>query len=177
MGSEAKGILRVLTWFDSVSDELKALINDDGEMPVKVENFPNILDIRQHSYDRWNWVKDSLPLGYSGRWAEAVINGNASAGTNILTTQVVPTGFVYSLQGMSSVNWTSGSDHKHFLILYGLSCFLRYEAIIGPGAHFGSYPVSTLMIPGDYVRVEFHGCTAGDSLYVTVWGMKTKTIM
>lgn len=177
MGSEPKGILRVLAWFDNVSDELKAVINDDGEMPVNVENFPTTLYTHIHSYDDSGWVKNPIVWGYTDTWRERKFTLNATVGDHTLIHSTVPAGEVWVLENISVFNVTTAINYIRIYIAPVTNSYI-FKQFNSPVANTpDSYTGRFTLKEGDKIRVLFNGCVANDDIYSDVVGYKMKVSM
>jgi len=125
-------------------------------------------------WDGSEWQKLGLLFGYYDRYAVRVTNTNASAGTNYVDTNPVPSGYIYVIQSVRGVDANSAIDR------IGLAAVK--DTIYGPLIEKRSPIINESVIwtgqivlkEGDIIRGSFYGCTAGDTLVLDVWGYKMK---
>lgn len=125
-------------------------------------------------HDGTEWRKFSLLWGYSDRWAETVSELNAVVGTNNLYTAAVPAGYVYVLQGADCINVNSACTREIGPAAPGSLLILVQDAGALAGTVTMTGPCEVVLKEGDVVKSSFVGCTAGDDLYLRVWGYKMR---
>lgn len=135
------------------------------------------LGARAYNYDGSNWRRANMLWGYNDRWAERATNLNADAGTNNLSTTAVPAGYVYWAAAVRMLNNTSTITQYRLEVLGGgVAVPLKFQDTPAAGDSLlwsGGLPLKE----GDQIRAIFYGCTAGDDLYLDVWGYKMKVDM
>lgn len=159
------------------TDELDVVIDGQSADVEITQTAPADLVVAQHQYDGSAWRKSNLLLGYNDRWSERDSDLNASAGANYLTTATVPSGYVYILQLARALNNTSATTKIRIYVSDGtLTPMIRVEAT--PAAKEEVlWEGQVVLKEGDSVGASFDGCTAGDDLYLDIWGMKMKIDM
>lgn len=177
MGSQPKGVLRVLAWFDSVSDELKALINDDGRMPVSIDEQNVDLTTQLQVYGGTAWVKSPVIWGYTNRWAEATNTTSTGGGTTVVTSTPVPEGYVYVLEHYMCYH---DDPVERPLVIEGtdgsINLTFKTEAALATSApSFGKHRLT--LKQDDFIRVIVWGLATGKIIYLRVWGYMMKVDM
>lgn len=174
MASKAKGILQTPVWYDSTDDEVKPLVNDDGQLPVFLAEVGDALDVRIYGYDGTTWQKLPLIWGYTDRWVENIIELNAVAGVNVIQSAAVSVGYVYELNAANTFNNTSVSGQYLEVVCGAVVIRLNGTVGVAAGTVTPTFPIGIRLKEGDYVRALFTGCVAGDDLYLRIAGVKMK---
>lgn len=197
MVSRAQGYLRIPVWSDD--GVIKPVIDDNGRIPIQLAGIDVTLDVNLESsditlnvseqsplsdiesqgygYDGATWRKNALLWGYSDRYAERVSNLNADAGGNILASTVVPAGEVWVIEVISAQDATNNPTSVILQVTDG-SAYPEMARNNSPtsGNNTNWYGRVTLK-ESDKVSVTINGCTAGDDLYMEVWGFKMKVAL
>lgn len=177
MPSLPQGVLRVLAWFDSTADELKALINDDGRMPVSIDGENVDLTSNIKLYDGSAWVKSPILWGYTDRVLERKFDLTAGAGTNTVDHTVVPAGEVWRITHVTVLNANSTCTGIRLHVWNGSDSFIVKEILSTVANVPYSYSGVWTLKEGDYFSSMFRGCTANDDLYSYIFGSKMKVAM
>ena len=123
-------------------------------------------------WDGTAWRKLPLLLGYTDRWVEQQSDLSADVGTNTLATVVVPAGSIYRVDMVSAFNQTSACSIMLLAVGDGIDVtFGPYTAFAATMQH-NVFPVGIYLKAGDYLIAYYFDCTAGDDLFLRVWGLK-----
>lgn len=181
------GHIALLVWDKVNKDWYAVLGNEDGHVQIEVVTMPTDVEIKQtapadlciaqHQYDGSAWKKSNLLWGYNERWAEKVVDTNADAGDDTLTTTAVPPGYVYVLTNLSVQNNNTSNTS---IEVYCSDGSVNARIVVPLSTTATIADAWSGMIPlaeGDVVNALFHGCTAGDDIFIMVWGYKMKIDM
>lgn len=177
MSSLPQGILRVLAWFDSTADELKALINDDGRMPVSLDEQNVDLATKLQVYDSSSWIKSPILWGYTDTVVETVYEPNALLGLNTLVFTAVDEGYIHKIAGVSVRNANSGCTIVPYVRLSNQDIPVGTQTAVTASNTFVFPIIDVTLKEADKMKVLFYGCTALDDLYAHIWGYKMKVNM
>jgi len=125
-------------------------------------------------WDGSQWRKLGLLFGYYDRWVERQRETNAAAGQNSLQTDAVPAGYIYILDAIVTMNLNKAVTHLKRVVGDGIEVELSIATAVPTATHDTLFPISIVLKPGDYVKVYFLACDAGDDLFLEVWGYKMK---
>ncbi len=174
MGSLAQGILRVLAWFDSTDDELKPVINDDGLMPVTVDNMPTAIQSQMYSYISSAWQKNPLIWGYSAAVISYQGVVDAVVNTNTFIHPGPAAGEIWKLTRVLAVNLNTNPSQIKWELRPSAGAY-RFHTASSPGVNV--YDEETI----DIIATELHdiacvveGCTLNDNVYTYLYGYKMK---
>lgn len=172
MTSLPKGQTAVLVWSDD--DELKALVNDDGEIPVSVENFPTTIQSRAYGWDGATWRKSSLLWGFSERWSQWLGETKDGDGQFSKSSTAVPVGYIYVIQAAYIKNETGARGAAYFRAYDGGI----YHPVVGALTP-AQNEITTLYGPfvleeGDKINLAQDSCLNNDVMVAGVWGYKMK---
>ena len=123
-------------------------------------------------WDLTQWRKLPLVFGYTDRWVEQQSDLNADAGTNSLQTVAVPSGYVYRVDCIVTMNVDKVVTQLKRVVGGGVEVEIAVDLAAGAATHISLFPVGLWLKVGDYVKVYFLDCNAGDDLYLEVWGIK-----
>jgi len=127
-------------------------------------------------FDGTQWRKLPLLWGYTGTVQEVVSNEDAAAGLNSLFGTVVPAGEVHVIQNLVAYNIVSGitqiavGAYKSSLAVYAFS---EYATTAGK---VYTWTGNMVLKAGDRIFAQFFGCTAGDSIWITLDGYKMSVV-
>ena len=167
------GHIAIVGW-DSVNARWQA-VHVDAAGLVQIDVAGNAVpQANAHGFDGSNWRKLQQLWGYTDRWVETVSELNAGAGANNIFTAAVPAGYVYVCNLCDCFNNTSASTRLLGATDGTNNVILTQEAGIAAGGITISGYCWVVLKEGDQMRARFTGCTAGDDLYLRVWGFKMK---
>jgi len=150
----------------------------DGSHYLKVTlPLEEALGARSYQFDGSNWRRSNLLFGYNDRWAEREITTNANAGSNELYCDAVPAGYIYIVQFMLGVNLTSACSYIRLQVTDGVIYPILAQAISPAAGQYVLWEGSAVLKQGDKALGSFGGCTAGDDIYIDVWGYKMRLNM
>lgn len=110
--------------------------------------------------------------GYKDRYFEVETNDDCDAGTNNLYFSTVPAGEVWVINGIWAKNGTSVSAAIAMWVYFD-STLYHLETFTTPGADVSlNWTGKAILKEGDYIRVAFYGCTAGDDVLARARGYK-----
>jgi len=128
----------------------------------------------QWGWDGTVWRKLPLVWGYYDRYAERVVDDTADAGTNWVSSTVVPAGSVYVVQALAAVDLTSAMTSA---LLSAIDGTYGYNLAVA-GALAAGVPIlwsgEVVLKQGDQITATYRGCTLNDDLELMVWGYKMK---
>jgi len=109
---------------------------------------------------------------YKGQYLERKEDLAAGAGTNALTSTVVPAGEVWLLTHACMYNNTSACTEYRFNLFDSVNVYY-FENLLAPVAR-QMLPLSGVhvLVEGDSFQAKFFGCTAGDSIYASFNGYR-----
>lgn len=149
-----------------------------AELQQKLETADLLLDAgKRLGTNLYGWDgaaarKLSLLWGYSDRWAERVENTNLSAGTQTIQSAVVTTGYVYVLSFVA-YRTVSASCTTMILQAHDGSQQYEWEAQTPPAtAKWYNVAGAIPLRAGDRVQLTGANFTAGDDLYLSLFGYK-----
>jgi hypothetical protein len=177
MPSAPKGLLRVLAWFDDTDDELKALINDNGRMPISLDEQNKDINTQLLVYDSSAWVKSPIIFGYSAMISEMVNTTSAGGGTESLNHSTVPEGEVWVITAWNafSVQGTAG-QFRGLITGYGdQQQHFRTGTITAQTSIEVTTPV--ILKEDGYLVSQFRTCAVGEVIYSNINGFKMKVNM
>jgi len=117
---------------------------------------------------------DNAIFGYHDRWAEQIVEDNASAGENILWATAVPAGEIWHLEKVALFNANTALSYYEVRIESPLALM---RLVCGKALAASTWVTSSESLTlreGDQAYVAFGGCTAGDTLIAQFWGRKMK---
>lgn len=155
---------------DVAADELDVYFKGQSvDVEVK-QQVPADLTAALHGYVGGAWQKLPFLWGYSRRWLEKIVNDDAVAGTNTLTTTAVPAGSVYVLQCASGKNKTNAPTLAK-IYLAGDATYPTMAIDASPAAGVEIIWTGEIVLQaGDTAKVEFAGCILNDDLVAHFWG-------
>jgi hypothetical protein len=112
------------------------------------------------------WQKNPLGFGYSARGSQQLVNTNAAAGYNNVSSSAVPAGEIWILSAASA------SDNSNTITQIDLSVTVNGNPVV---IGFVLSPVAAqpcialtqvALAEGDTIAAGFYGCVAGDDLYL-----------
>ena len=177
MASEPKGKIIIPVWYDGTLDEIKALITDNGRVPVSIDEENVDLDVHLHTYDGSAWHKSPLVFGYTDRLYQSLGLASAPAGANILSTSLVPAGEVWRLETISAADSNNSPTYMLFVIRGTGVWYPVYKNSIPLGGVYDIWTGLLTLKEGDYVSLYFYGVTLNDNLVGYVSGYKMKVNM
>lgn len=177
MASEPKGILRVPAWYDGTNDALKALVNDNGYVPVSIEEQNINLDTQLHVYDSSAWVKSPIIFGYTDRWCEQKNDSGIAAGDHVHIFDAVPAGYIYVVNMTGSYNSATAIDHQHFFYDTTANYIIKYYVAQAAGVWAINDNIWYILKAGDRLKIKYWGCSLNDAIYSRAWGYKMKVDM
>jgi len=145
-------------------DDLRAALGsvNTDDLQVDVKTYPGVNALL------------NIPFGYNDRYLEEKSNLNATAGTNVLLSTVVPAGEVWVANSLVGVNATTNPTAIRLGIYDGATYYTLFEKLT-PGSNARvSLNVPMYLKAGDYLFAYFSGCVAGDDLYLDANGYKMK---
>jgi len=170
MTSKPKGEITVPVWSDD--DEVKALVDDGGRIPVSIEAITPPVNVQSFGWDLTAWRKSALLWGYTDRYLEAILETDASTGYNQLQTSAVPAGYIYVIQTMAARNVNNNPTNVFLMVSDGTTA-VPVNVVLAPGANTWVFWAGAAVLKeGDKVRANFNGCVLNDNLELRVWGYK-----
>jgi len=120
------------------------------------------------------YVRLPMLWGYSDRWFESVTHTKSGAGNYTLLTAVVPAGYVYVVDFVTTVDANTVCTHYHELYAAGAGVVLQVYTGVGANIWTPTFPVGVALKESDRVGASFVTCADGDVLYLKVWGYKMR---
>jgi len=116
----------------------------------------------------------NLPI--LSRWKELVTMTKTGSGLEWKDGVAVPAGKCIIVTAMAAVNWTAGSSLVDCGIVIG-TAFYRLASKASPAARdIVVWTGEAIMLPGDKIRIEVDGGTAGNACYLWAQGYYTVLI-
>lgn len=103
--------------------------------------------------------------------AERFTNTSATAGTNIFTSEVVPTGKLLRVNIGFSLNGGHINTFQYLTVYDGTYDYLFNVSVSPPAGQFTAWNGTLDVWEGLYIRIMFLGTTAGDSLVAGYYGL------
>jgi len=123
-------------------------------------------------FDGTVWRKLPILWGYTDRYVQAKMTGDATAGTNYLIFTTVPAGEVWRITSMAWAN-TLSTCSEIWAGLYLDAEIYTFAVEATPAANvYHSIVCDIVLKAGDLVIVVFFGCTLGDDLFAWAFGYK-----
>ena len=123
-------------------------------------------------HDGSQWRKLALLWGYSDVYKEAKSNTNADVGTNYLLFGAVPAGEIWIVTNAVAYNSiTAGCSIALAPVVNASAVVIRYTIFITL-TRYTDWQGWCVLKAGDYFRVGFYNCVAGDDIYAHVIGYK-----
>lgn len=172
MTSLPKGKIVVPVWSDD--EEIKALTNDDGRIPVNVENLPTTIDSQGYGWDGSAWHKLPLVWGYSDIQSYVFSYTFVAGGNYAADMPDVDDDEVWWYQHLAAKNIDSICTIEFSVRTPSVGILLN---------SFADVPANELQVVTNLpmalkatqlVRVDFVGCGANDKLRAYAWGYKMK---
>ena len=116
----------------------------------------------------------NLIFGYYDRYWLHTYNENATAGTNIQDSGVVPAGEVWIITAVRAVNDNTNVTAIEFFLRSATAYVALYRRFSPGVAADVLWAGSVCLKAGDYVRVIFYGCTLNDNITSDIIGYKMK---
>jgi len=110
--------------------------------------------------------------GYKDRWYENVQDVKSGAGNFTLQTAVVPAGYIYRCDLITSVNVNTVLNHIHEVYAGGTGVPFATYAGVGANIWQPTFPLGFVLKEGDRMGVSFVSCLDGDTLVMRVIGTK-----
>jgi len=167
-------------------DDLRAALNSvaTDELDVVIDGQSADVEVKQttpadltpgiEGWDGSAWRKLPMLWGYSDRWYESVTHTKSGAGDYSLSTAVVPSGYVYVVDFITTVNSGTVCTHYHELYAVGAGIVLQAYTSVGANVWTPTFPVGVALKADDRVGASFVTCADGNVLYLKVWGYKMK---
>lgn len=172
MTSLPKGKIVVPVWSDD--DEIKALVNDEGNIPVVVESYTPAPDSRIHGWDGDTWRKLPLMWGYYDRWAESLSDTKAADGTFSKGSAAVPEGYVYVVQGVTTRNLTGSRGAEYISVYDGTNDYILIYNTTAVRYVPTFLIVELVLKKDDRIKIWQLSCLHLDEIEGGVWGYKMK---
>lgn len=184
MPSEAEGRIVVPVWVDG--DVVKALIGDDGYMPVTIKNWLATQDVnivgcditvpvsttdtsssvRANSYG-WvssNWHKNTIQRGYSDV-ARSYLTATSTAGGSVYAeTGVVPTDYIRVIEGCSVRHSAAAARHLWAGVWNGSSYFITLAYQSCAQYLFYGQPIDLTLKEGEKFFIGMNAGGAGETV-------------
>ena len=182
MTSEAKGLIYVPVWCDS--GEIKALVNDDGKLPVvipaypteiNVGNFPVTIQGRQYTYRNGTWSPQSTIFNYHSILVRRTdITVTSGPGVTISWSNV-PAGECWVLTSVFVLTNRNGVVGNFMIVSGGVKYYIY--GVPSTTANLGHIGVSlySLCATGQHISSFFYGLSADDTLTAGFSGYIMKT--
>jgi hypothetical protein len=123
-------------------------------------------------HDGSQWRKLALLWGYSDVYAETESNSDADAGVNYLTFGAVPSGEVWVVTSVVGVNATTAACN--IVIAPVIDSAERWvkHTVYAAVTRYVDWHGYLVLAAGDYLRLAFAACIAGDSIAAHACGYK-----
>ena len=127
-----------------------------------------------HGWDGSAWRKLPLIWGYSDRMEESVSDTETTTADEEVSTTPVPAGEVHVVQA-ACVRWIGASCTGIQIQAVGGGTYaMLYETLSPVSGSWYMWSGEMVLKQGDRFRAPFTGLTAGDNIYLRVWGYKMK---
>jgi len=190
MTSEPKGYLVLPVWCDS--GIIKALVDDDGRIPVQLGGSDLTLDVnletsditlptaeqspltyiqaRQYGYHDSAWISSGVPLNYSARKSGSGSHTAVSTSSYTMDMGSPSAGTLWVVQALTARNLDSITTVR--FIAHNGSSTLYLDATLNPDINVFSICGATPFVVSevDTVRVEFVSPEIDDRLRAYLWG-------
>jgi len=123
-------------------------------------------------WDGSQWRKLGILLGYHSALSHDVANSNANAGTNMLATGAVETGYIWVVETIAAMNVNHAPSR---IAITAYRSEIDYPVLDTSSATANIWTVwngQIVLAVGDTIRTYIFGCTAGDVLYLRALGYK-----
>jgi len=128
----------------------------------------------QWGHDGTQWRKLALTWGFTERLVGQVIDTNASAGTNNLTTPTIPDDEVWVFNYLNMLNVNTAPSLVYMMLWGGgVKVVCVQSSTLLAGQYLTGKP-GCVLVAGDKIEFQFYGCNAGDDLHCRWWGYKMK---
>ena len=108
--------------------------------------------------------------GYNDRWFEEIHYWFSAGGNYSVKTTVVPAGYVYRCQFIGSLNADSLCAQFHVVNADTVPVMIDGWPAVPLNEWQNTFPLDITLKEGDSIACDFYGCTAGDDLFLRVWG-------
>lgn len=194
MASQAKGYLLVPVWCDD--GVIKALVNDDGRLPVSIDGGVAKIDVnlktssitlptqeaspltsiiaQLETYIGAAYVKQAPIWGYTRAYAEAVIFPCTEAGTKVIATTDVDADYVRVVTNVLCYTSTEAVT-LCFLRKITNATVIRLAVNSALGANTPLHNVGDIILKADdYLEFEAAGVVEGTSMRIYASGYEMK---
>jgi len=197
MASEAQGLIYVPVWVDA--GVIKALVDDNGRIPVQLGASGITLDVNLESsditlnteeqspltsiqaqgygYDGSAWKKQGMIWAYKDTYNEYVSDLSTVAGTVTLQGTAVPAGEVWVITGLTAVGYSASMNQLAVGFISAVGTFFADNVLNPINGQLYPVKVDFRLNVGDYVFVNFYNLTATDGIHLYMWGYKMKVDM
>lgn len=130
----------------------------------------------QWGWDGARWRKANMPFGFIGSYLETQSNLSSGAGTVNLDTTPVPEGWAHVITRVAFY-FVSASINRclpQVIVPPGLMPLGDYAA--PTASTYYSFDTWCLLTEDDYMRARFYNCTAGDDLYIYIYGYRIQVV-
>jgi hypothetical protein len=157
--------------FDAAS-RLKVLIDAITSALEVTQTTPANLAAALHAYDGSAWRKVPLPFGFTNTWLARHHVASATAGTNLISSDTVPSGQVWILTHAVLIDWTSTPTAYAMEVYNGsTNVYLPRDPYPASGRPL-VWDGKLVLTAGYHVDAYVIGATSGDELDLTVGGYK-----
>jgi len=192
--SKPEGKIFVPVWSDD--GQVKAVVNDDGRIPVQVEGVDvtidvniesqdaaldvtetsplTVLDTHVHGYDGANWRKLQQLWGYTVWWYEKMGEIKAGNGTFQKDSVAVPANYIYVLQFAQLSNETGARGMSRIIFRLTASSHTAAYELTPVQYQPITFVGNVTLKQGDYIRFQQLSCTDGDAIQACVAGYKMR---
>lgn len=153
------------------SGVMRTMQVDDDDALLVASNAPSSFPVGLYSYYNSAWVHQSPILGYNGVVSDVVLDTNASAGTNTLSGNAVPSDTIWQIEAINLFDANHAITGSRIVLAGsgGVNIILgEYGALAAASSEIWLGRIT--MSPGEYIFVYFYGCTSGDDLYLRYHG-------
>jgi len=163
-----------LLYYDTANDRFQLVQGGDVDAAIPADAKAKLVTALAHGYDGTLWRKQPLVWGYSDRWYESSNHTKVGAGHYTLATAVVPSGYVYVADYISTVNLHTICARTYEVYTTVAGLVVGFLPIVASNTWTYSPPMGIVLKEGDKVAVSFLSCNNGDYLAMKVWGHKMK---